>query len=202
MRNANTTFVNLRAALDDVDPLVDRLEAGRRELRPFLAELRAAAADAVPTVRDLDAIVQRPGPDNDLVELTRLQPPLADAAIGSGSPDCGRGPETPPTCGAADDDFSQGSFGEAVCSLDNSLRPRLLPRLHARAGRLVRRLRPLRLHRRDRRHRPDRHLVQRLQRLGPSGAAEPARPARPRPSSRRRSTPATPAAARAATSAR
>ena len=44
---------------------------------------------------------------------------------------------------------------------------RLLPRLHARARRLVRRLRPLRLGRRARRHRPRRNDVQRLQRLGP-----------------------------------
>ena len=62
MRNANTTFVNLRAALDDVDPLVDASKPAARELRPFLAQLRAAAADAVPTVTDLDAIVKRPAP--------------------------------------------------------------------------------------------------------------------------------------------
>ena len=62
MRNANTTFVNLRAALDDVDPLVNASKPVAAELRPFLATLREAAADAVPTVRDLDAIVRRPGP--------------------------------------------------------------------------------------------------------------------------------------------
>ena len=122
MRNANTTFVNLRAALDDVDPLVAASRPAARELRPFLAELRAAAADAVPTIRDLDAIVKRSGPDNDLVELTGLQPELAERAIGSGAVDCGRGPENPADLRtAADDDFTQGAFGEVVCSLDNSL---------------------------------------------------------------------------------
>ena len=122
MRNANTTFVNLRAALDDVDPLVAASRPAARELRPFLADLRAAAADAVPTIRDLDAIVKRSGPDNDLVELTGLQPELAERAIGSGAVDCGRGPENPADLRtAADDDFTQGAFGEAVCSLDNSL---------------------------------------------------------------------------------
>ena len=82
--------------------------------------------------------------------------------------------------------------------------PRLLPRLHAGAGRLVRRLRPLGLHRRDRRHRPHRHDLQPVQR------SRSRRPARPRSSPldpdrgarRARSTPATTAAARAATSAR
>ena len=122
MRNANTTFVNLRAALDDVDPLVSASKPVAERLRPFLAELRVAARDAVPTIKDLDAILARPGKANDLVELTEVQPPLAEAALGSGSPDCGRNAvdlgelERP-----ADDDYGQGAFGEAVCSLTNSL---------------------------------------------------------------------------------
>lgn len=122
MRRSNTTFVNLRATLDDVDPLVDASKPVAIELRPFLAELRAAAADAVPTIRDLDAIVQRGGEANDLVELTRLQRPLARRAIGSGGPDCGPGAEDPADLlVAADDDFEQGAFGESVCALDNGL---------------------------------------------------------------------------------
>ena len=120
MRSANTTFVNLRAALDDVDPLVDASKPVAVELQPFLAKLRAAAADAVPTVTDLDAIIHKPGDANDLVELTRLQPALAEAGVGSGSPDCGKGPENADDLKtAADGDFTQGAFGEAVCSLDN-----------------------------------------------------------------------------------
>ena len=120
MRNANTTFVNLRAALSDVDPLVDASKPVAGELRPFLAKLRAAAADAVPTVIDLDAIIKKPGAANDLVELTGLAPALAKAGVGSGSPDCGPGPADPEDLKvAADDDFTQGAFGEAVCSLDN-----------------------------------------------------------------------------------
>jgi phospholipid/cholesterol/gamma-HCH transport system substrate-binding protein len=121
MRTANTTFVNLRAALDDVDPLVDASKPVAEELRPFLAELRAAAADAVPTIKDLDQIVLAPGQANDLVELTALQPDLAQAGVGSGSPDCGKGPANPDDLKTpADDDYTQGAFGEAVCSLDNS----------------------------------------------------------------------------------
>jgi phospholipid/cholesterol/gamma-HCH transport system substrate-binding protein len=122
MRSANTTFVNLRAALDDLDPLVDASRPAARELRPFLAELRAAAQDAVPTIVDLDAIVRRQGEQNDLVELTRLQPPLARRAVGSGSPDCGPGAEdAADLLVPADDDFEQGAFGETVCSLENGL---------------------------------------------------------------------------------
>jgi phospholipid/cholesterol/gamma-HCH transport system substrate-binding protein len=120
MREANTTFVNLRAALDDVAPLVDASKPVAVRLRPFLAELRAAAADAVPTVSDLDAIVQRSGPANDLVDLNRIQPGLTSAAVGQGSPDCGSDPGHDYGA-AADDDFTQGAFGESVCSLTNGL---------------------------------------------------------------------------------
>src|SRR5205085_10729187 len=63
----------------------------------------------------------KPGDANDLVELTKLQPSLTEAGVGSGSPDCGKGPDNPDDLKtAADNDFSQGAFGEAVCSLDNS----------------------------------------------------------------------------------
>lgn len=120
LRNANTTFVNLRAALDDVQPLVIAARPAAEELLPFLIQLRATARGAVPTVRDLSAIIDRPGADNDLIELQRLQPPLRRAAIGEGSPDCGSGPaQVEDLEVVADDDFTQGSFGEAVCSLSN-----------------------------------------------------------------------------------
>ena len=118
MREANTTFVNLRAALDDVDPLVEASKPAARELRPFMAALRGAAADAVPTIRDLDAIVRRPGSDNDLVEITRSQPSLAKRAVGTGAPDCGADPTTD-FASAQDDDESQGAFGESACALRN-----------------------------------------------------------------------------------
>jgi phospholipid/cholesterol/gamma-HCH transport system substrate-binding protein len=82
MRNFNTTAVNLRATLDDVDPLVDASIPVARKLQPFTAALRGFATDAVPTVRRLDAIVRRPGEGNDLTDLTLLQPRLARIAVG------------------------------------------------------------------------------------------------------------------------
>jgi phospholipid/cholesterol/gamma-HCH transport system substrate-binding protein len=77
-RRANTTFVNLRAALDDLDPLVNASKPVAKKLRPFLAELRPLARDARPTLRDLSKIIKRPGAANDLIELTNLQVPLRD----------------------------------------------------------------------------------------------------------------------------
>jgi phospholipid/cholesterol/gamma-HCH transport system substrate-binding protein len=120
MRSFNTTAVNLRAALDDLDPLVDASKPVAVKLRPFFREFRGAANDLVPAVRDLDAIVKRKGADNDLVELTRLAVPLESKAVGQGSPDCGDGPSAG-SGGAADDDFEQGAFGESTCAVRNSL---------------------------------------------------------------------------------
>jgi phospholipid/cholesterol/gamma-HCH transport system substrate-binding protein len=82
MRTFNTTSVNLRATLDDVDPLVSASKPVARKLRPFTHQLRGFATDAVPAIRDLKKIIRRKGADNDLVELTRLQVPLGQIAAG------------------------------------------------------------------------------------------------------------------------
>jgi phospholipid/cholesterol/gamma-HCH transport system substrate-binding protein len=81
MRRANTTFVDLRAALDDLAPLVEESKPAARELRPFLADLRPLARDARPALRDLAALIRRPGPANDLIELTRSIEPVRDIAV-------------------------------------------------------------------------------------------------------------------------
>jgi phospholipid/cholesterol/gamma-HCH transport system substrate-binding protein len=81
MRRANTTFVNLRRAVDDVDPLVDASIPVARRLAPFLDAARGFAADAEPTVRDLSQTIRRSGGANDLIELMRSFPPLAHVAL-------------------------------------------------------------------------------------------------------------------------
>lgn len=81
MRKANTTFVNLRASLDDLTPLVDDAKPiVHSKLIPFMDQLRPFARDAQPAVRDLSATVRRRGADNDLVELLRRQPALDEIA--------------------------------------------------------------------------------------------------------------------------
>ena len=82
MRQFNTTAVNLRAALDDVQPLIDYTRPVARKLQPFTRRLRGFARDAVPTVHNLNGIIKRPGGANDLIELTRLQDPLAHVGVG------------------------------------------------------------------------------------------------------------------------
>jgi phospholipid/cholesterol/gamma-HCH transport system substrate-binding protein len=81
LRKSNTTFVNLRASLDDLTPLVnDAKPIVADKLGPFVSELRRFAVDARPTVRDVSATVRRKGADNDLVELLRKQPALDQIA--------------------------------------------------------------------------------------------------------------------------
>jgi phospholipid/cholesterol/gamma-HCH transport system substrate-binding protein len=81
MRLANTTFVNLRSALDDLKPLVDASKPVAPKLQKLLVQLRPLARNSVPTLNDLSNIIHRPGADNDLIELTKLGVPLAAATV-------------------------------------------------------------------------------------------------------------------------
>lgn len=74
LRRGNSTFVNLRSTLDDLDPLVAESKPATKDLAPFLRELRPLVRDAKPTIEDLSTLVRRPGADNDLVEATRKLP--------------------------------------------------------------------------------------------------------------------------------
>jgi phospholipid/cholesterol/gamma-HCH transport system substrate-binding protein len=80
LRKANTTFVNLRAALGDLDVLVAESKPATRDLAPFFRALRPLVADAEPTIRDLRFLIKTRGPGNDLIDLTRKQPLLAKRA--------------------------------------------------------------------------------------------------------------------------
>jgi phospholipid/cholesterol/gamma-HCH transport system substrate-binding protein len=83
MRLANTTFVNLRSALDDLKPLVDDSKPVAPKLQKLLVQLRPLARNSVPTLNDLSDIIHRPGADNDLIELTKLGVPLSAATVQS-----------------------------------------------------------------------------------------------------------------------
>ncbi len=77
LRKANTTFVNLRSTLDDLDKLVEESKPNTKELAPFFRALRPLVHDARPTIADLRDLIRSPGPNNDLIELTAKQPRLA-----------------------------------------------------------------------------------------------------------------------------
>jgi phospholipid/cholesterol/gamma-HCH transport system substrate-binding protein len=80
MRRANTTFVNLRSTLDEVDPLVEASKPVAKRLQPFLSQARAFAADAEPTVHDLSLTIRKRGRANDLINLLQTFPPLTAVA--------------------------------------------------------------------------------------------------------------------------
>jgi phospholipid/cholesterol/gamma-HCH transport system substrate-binding protein len=105
MRLANTTFVNLRSALDDLKPLVDDSKPVAPKLEKLLIQLRPLAKDSVPTLNDLSNIISRPGPANDLIELTKLGVPLAAATVRSVN---------------VDGKVRPGAFPESALSLNQS----------------------------------------------------------------------------------
>jgi phospholipid/cholesterol/gamma-HCH transport system substrate-binding protein len=79
-RQSNTTFVNLRAALDDLDPLVEASKPATKDLAPFLREFQPFLAKAVPVFRDLRLTVRRPGFANDTGETFASLPTVQERA--------------------------------------------------------------------------------------------------------------------------
>jgi phospholipid/cholesterol/gamma-HCH transport system substrate-binding protein len=80
MRQSNTTFVNLRAALDDLDPLVETAKPATRNLAPFLSELRPVLSKAVPVFKNLRLSVNRKGFANDTAEALGFLPDVQERA--------------------------------------------------------------------------------------------------------------------------
>lgn len=82
MKRANSTYVNLRSTLDDLDPLVAASTKAAPKLRAVLRELRPFAEQAGGPVRTLAATVRRNGKDNDLVELAHAVLAFNAIAVG------------------------------------------------------------------------------------------------------------------------
>lgn len=78
LRQGSTTFLNLRTALDDVDPLVAASKPATRDLAPFLRRLAGVSGNAVPVFDDLSLVVDRPGPTNDLADTLEDLPGVRD----------------------------------------------------------------------------------------------------------------------------
>ncbi len=80
LRQSNTTFVNLRAALDDVEPLVNTAKPATKNLAPFLAELRPVLNKLIPFTQNLTLAFSRPGKHNDTTELLQTIPSVEHQA--------------------------------------------------------------------------------------------------------------------------
>jgi phospholipid/cholesterol/gamma-HCH transport system substrate-binding protein len=77
LRKGNTTFVNLRATLGDLDKLVAASKPVAPKLAPFFKTLRPLLREARPTVQDLSLLIRTPGPNNDLIDILHKTPSLA-----------------------------------------------------------------------------------------------------------------------------
>ena len=119
LRKANTTLVNTRSTLDDLDVLVDASKPATKRLAPFLKQLRPLVAQARPTIADLRKTIRQPGDDNDLTELLRSAPgleaqtrttvPHAIDALRKSTPDLSFIRSYAPELGGFLRDFGQGA---------------------------------------------------------------------------------------------
>lgn len=80
LRQANTTFSNLRLALDDVDPLVATAKPATKNLASFLRQLKPVVRNSVPVFKNLRLAVNRKGKTNDLTDALGDLPPLQSRA--------------------------------------------------------------------------------------------------------------------------
>jgi phospholipid/cholesterol/gamma-HCH transport system substrate-binding protein len=76
LRQGNSTFVDLRATLDDLDPLLQASSVASRDLPRFFSQLRPLINEATPTFQNLSAIVSQPGPFNDATDAVQNLPQL------------------------------------------------------------------------------------------------------------------------------
>ncbi len=80
LRQANTTFHNLRPALDDLDQLVKAAKPATKNLAPFLRQLHPLLKRGVPVFRDLNRALNLKGKQNDLADATGFLPALEKRA--------------------------------------------------------------------------------------------------------------------------
>jgi phospholipid/cholesterol/gamma-HCH transport system substrate-binding protein len=76
LREANSTFRDVRSALDDLDPLVDASKPATRNLARFFREFRPLVDEATPTFTNLSTFVSQPGAADDATDIMRMLPRL------------------------------------------------------------------------------------------------------------------------------
>jgi phospholipid/cholesterol/gamma-HCH transport system substrate-binding protein len=77
LRRANTTFVELRGALVELNELTNVTKPFAKDLAPFFRRLDKLVVDSTPTFRDFADIISKSGKDNDLTDTLRNLPQLA-----------------------------------------------------------------------------------------------------------------------------
>jgi phospholipid/cholesterol/gamma-HCH transport system substrate-binding protein len=83
LTKGSATFERLRlSTLPALEQLVNATRPVTAPLGPFLAQLQPVLKEAVPTVTLLREILDKPGPNNDLLDALRDLPPLANEVAG------------------------------------------------------------------------------------------------------------------------
>jgi phospholipid/cholesterol/gamma-HCH transport system substrate-binding protein len=80
LRSANTTFVRLRAALDQLDQLTNVTKPVVPKLQPFFARLNRLIRRSTPTFHDFGQLLNARGSTNDFTDLLKDLPTLAKVA--------------------------------------------------------------------------------------------------------------------------
>src|SRR5581483_6792287 len=86
LRQANTTFHNLRPALDDLTTFVNAAKPGTKDLPTFLRNLKPVVTRSVPVFRDLGRAVNLNGKNNDLADAFGKLPAVESAAARAAGP--------------------------------------------------------------------------------------------------------------------
>ena len=76
LRQGNSTFVDLRATLDDLDPLLEASRPAAAVLPRFFRQFTPLLNESVPTFENLSAIVHQPGAFNDATDAVQHLPQL------------------------------------------------------------------------------------------------------------------------------
>lgn len=86
LRQSNTTFLNLRATLDDLDSLVEVAKPTTKNLAPFLRSFKKLAGKSVPVFANLKLAVNKDGKNNDLADAFAKLPAGQSAAARASGP--------------------------------------------------------------------------------------------------------------------
>ena len=76
LRQGNSTFVDLRSTLDDLDPLLQASKPAAAVLPRFFSQLRPLLNESTPVFEDFSQIVSQPGAFNDATDAVQHLPQL------------------------------------------------------------------------------------------------------------------------------
>ena len=80
VKDTSGVVTTIASRRNDLDRLVNASKPATKQLAPFLKDLRPLVKQATPTIENLQKLIVLPGANNDLVDLLKKQPKLANLA--------------------------------------------------------------------------------------------------------------------------